>query len=221
MRAPPLPLELWTRIITHLPLRHLARTWFALRSCSRLLRAAAEEAYLTRHVAGGTSLVFDALGYDAKHLAEREGLCEEVGKFAMPFRFKRVDGEDRGRVVFGVDWEEAGVWTGRRGVGGGRNFDAWVQAVRWYVEGRAGRMGEERWAGRCRVGRGGVGRPDCPVYTVVVGRVVNDTELPGLEVDFEEMEVTFEWRGMLDRLLGEEEAIRRQCPEERVRSKVG
>lgn len=47
-----------------------------------------------------------------------------------------------------------------------------------------------------------------PAHTIRVKRVVNDTELPGLSVDYEMREVAFRWCEMFQRLFSEERAIR-------------
>ena len=43
-----------------------------------------------------------------------------------------------------------------------------------------------------------------PVFSIQVRQVVNDTGLPDLQIDDENQEVSFDWRGMLDQLMGEE-----------------
>ncbi len=43
-----------------------------------------------------------------------------------------------------------------------------------------------------------------PVFSIQVHEVVNDTGLPDLQIDDEKEEVSFDWKGMLDQLLGEE-----------------
>lgn len=43
-----------------------------------------------------------------------------------------------------------------------------------------------------------------PVFSIQVREVVNDTGLPDLQIDDENEEISFDWRGMLDQLMGEE-----------------
>ena len=43
-----------------------------------------------------------------------------------------------------------------------------------------------------------------PVFFIQVREVVNDTGLPDLQIDDEKEEVSFDWKDMLDQLLGEE-----------------
>lgn len=43
-----------------------------------------------------------------------------------------------------------------------------------------------------------------PVFLIQVREVVNDTGLPDLQIDDENKEISFDWRGMLDQLMGEE-----------------
>jgi hypothetical protein len=40
-------------------------------------------------------------------------------------------------------------------------------------------------------------KPELPNYTICIGDMVNDTQIPGLTVNVEECEVQFDWRGML------------------------
>lgn len=43
-----------------------------------------------------------------------------------------------------------------------------------------------------------------PVFSIQVREVVNDTGLPNLQIDDEKKEISFDWKGMLDQLMGEE-----------------
>lgn len=43
-----------------------------------------------------------------------------------------------------------------------------------------------------------------PIFSIQVREVVNDTGLPELQIDDDEDEISFDWRGMLDQLMGEE-----------------
>ncbi len=42
------------------------------------------------------------------------------------------------------------------------------------------------------------------IFLVQVRKVVNDTRLPELQIEDENQEISFDWRGMLDQLMGEE-----------------
>lgn len=50
-------------------------------------------------------------------------------------------------------------------------------------------------------------RPEMPNYTISVCGLVNDTALPGLEIDLEEREIRFEWRKMLHLFFREHERL--------------
>ena len=43
-----------------------------------------------------------------------------------------------------------------------------------------------------------------PIFSIQVREVVNDTGLPELQIDDGKEEISFDWRGMLDQLMGEE-----------------
>jgi hypothetical protein len=51
-------------------------------------------------------------------------------------------------------------------------------------------------------------KPEFPNYTIRIGTMVNDTVLPGLKVDVEKREISFEWRKALDLFFREE--VRRE-----------
>lgn len=50
-------------------------------------------------------------------------------------------------------------------------------------------------------------RPEMPNYTISVGAMVNDTELPGLKIDVEKREVRFMWKEMLQLFFREVERL--------------
>lgn len=47
-------------------------------------------------------------------------------------------------------------------------------------------------------------RPELPNYTISIGDMVNDTQIPGLKVHVEDHEVQLEWRGMLQMFFREQ-----------------
>lgn len=51
-------------------------------------------------------------------------------------------------------------------------------------------------------------KPEMPNYTISIGGVVNDTALPGLDIDIEKREVQFEWKPMLQLFFRECERLR-------------
>jgi len=47
-----------------------------------------------------------------------------------------------------------------------------------------------------------------PPHVITMGGMVNDTELWELEVDFDRLEISFDWRNMVSNFLGEEERVK-------------
>ena len=52
-------------------------------------------------------------------------------------------------------------------------------------------------------------RFDVPPYTITVRHDVNNTELPGLKVDYEKREISFDWRRMYSVFFHEAEHMKR------------
>jgi hypothetical protein len=48
-----------------------------------------------------------------------------------------------------------------------------------------------------------------PPQVISLGGMVNDTDLPGLDADFDRLEISFLWKPMLTMLFAEEERVRR------------
>jgi len=57
--------------------------------------------------------------------------------------------------------------------------------------------------------RRGAGRFDEPSHTIRVKRLVNDTELPGITVDYDKREVSFRWLELFECLYREQRALER------------
>lgn len=174
--CPPLPFELWVRIISEISNSNLIPgVWLSCRHVSRLVRAATEEAFLARHLKKRTRVKFSDLGMTVDRRGKKAFL-------SLVLQFDRLS-EDRTRVVFKDQTSEERLK--QRGV-----YDALL--VRW------------RDAMRLYQGDGDGSRNDLPPYTIAVRQIVNDTELPGLEIDYEKREMSFDWRAMFDMLFGEE-----------------
>lgn len=56
-------------------------------------------------------------------------------------------------------------------------------------------------------------REQPPPYTIKVRRSINDTDIPGLEINYEAREISFEWTTMYDLFFCEEEYVRRKKDE--------
>ncbi|KAF2816159.1 uncharacterized protein BDZ99DRAFT_566020 [Mytilinidion resinicola] len=72
----------------------------------------------------------------------------------------------------------------------------WKEAMRWYTGPPLGSNNPKE-----------LGRVDQPPYMIRVRRDLNDTEIPGLEIDYEKREVSFDWRAMYSMFFREEEYV--------------
>ncbi|OJD37370.1 heterogeneous nuclear ribonucleoprotein r [Diplodia corticola] len=190
-RCPPLPVELWVRIISNIAHSNvIPHVWLSCRRVSRTVRAAAEEAFLHRHLKPRTHIKFRDLGM----VPDSHGWKHYLN---LTLEFDRLS-EDRKRVVFSnrraLREEEEEEDEGEDEEEGRRHEKAVEDAL------------TERWRAAMRLYQGnGYGcRIDLSPYTITVRQIINDTELPGLEIDYEAREMSFDWRAMFDRLFGEE-----------------
>jgi len=67
--------------------------------------------------------------------------------------------------------------------------------------------GLEVYLGGDDAARREIGRIDRTKHTIRVKKVVNDTELPGLRLDYDNQAVSFRWLDMFDRLFREQQAL--------------
>jgi hypothetical protein len=186
---PPLPLELWTRVIASITDRaELPGIWLTTRRVSHALKAATEAAFVQRHLRDlnidymlGFAYIDDGTEDDDDLSTGRK--CS----LAVNCRFDRLidDGE---RAVFRDK-------AFQRPEGNENNFfqqarratsNAWREAISMYL------------------GDGGVDRRfDLPPHVISFGREVLDTDLPGQKADFEAFEISFRWKEALSLFFGE------------------
>ncbi|KAL0261830.1 hypothetical protein SLS55_003262 [Diplodia seriata] len=184
-RCPALPVELWIRIISCITNSNvIPHVWLSCRRVSRCVRAATEEAFLHRHLKPRTHVKFRDLGM----VPDSAGWKHYLG---LTLEFDRLS-EDRTRAVFG----------NKRRIDDDDEDEEEEEEQEQVVEDAL----TARWRAAMKLyqGDGDGCRFDLSPYTITVRQIVNDTELPGLEVDYEGREMSFDWRGMFDRLFGEE-----------------
>ncbi|OJD32973.1 uncharacterized protein BKCO1_3400039 [Diplodia corticola] len=185
-KPPRLPIELWMHILSSVSdTESLPGLWFAARATSRLLRAAAEAAF------------------PAAHLRRWLHVCSfRIPRATLAFHRLRVaDDGDKSRRAVAVlraqPWRgfedkppaSPAAFGGAGGEGAGVGSE-WAEVLR---------EGAERGFGD---------------YMICLRGVVQDTEVLGWRVVSGEgdgvFEVEVEWKGMLDRLFGEELRARRR-----------
>ena len=130
------------------------------------------------------------------------------------------DGKEvRGRATL---YSEAGlVSTVRRAVieaddeDGYSDMDAEIDSVNLVIRSSEqtcmARLGSmpvvELYLGASPEARAEGGKFDSPKHTIRVKTLANDTELPGLRVDYKKQEVSFRWLDMFDRLYREQKVL--------------
>ncbi|KAK0661396.1 hypothetical protein DIS24_g2656 [Lasiodiplodia hormozganensis] len=180
-RCPPLPIEVWVRIISCISNSNvIPHVWLSCRRVSRAVRAATEEAFLHRHLKPRTHIRFRDLGM----VRDSGGWKHYLG---LTLEFDRLS-EDRTRAIF----SNKNAIEDDDGDGEEEEEIERALTARW------------RSAMMLYQGNGDGCRNDLPPYTIAVRQIVNDTELPGLEIDYEKREMSFDWRAMFDKLFGEE-----------------
>ena len=183
-QLPYLPPELWYLIIASITdSRYLPRVWLNFRLVSRFFKHATERVFAELHLPR-TRLEF--LGFDSvvdEHRQPREL------DFALDFDRLSEDGR---RVIY-TDKTMDGQ-HGRALLLGNDSTTVHEECVR-------------QWMAKVTayLARPPANRRDAPPHVLVLRRIANDTELPGLAVDFARFEASFELRPALSALFGEEE----------------
>ncbi|KAF2145402.1 uncharacterized protein K452DRAFT_283760 [Aplosporella prunicola CBS 121167] len=182
-RCPQLPFELWTRIISCLTrdTHYTARTWFNFRQVSHMLKAATEEAFLTTHLK--KTCIHYNLGME---LDKDKMKCY----MSLDLAFIKLS-DDRSRAIFGDEHPESVPNQKRRGI--------------YKVMQRHWENGMDMYLGTSS----GERRFDLPPHTILLRRFANDTDLPGLEIDYAKRAISFEWKGMFNALFSEELYVQR------------
>ena len=192
---PELPLELWAQIIGSITdSRYLPRVWLNFRQVSRFFKDATEMAFVGKHLRHA-DLVFRESRSDVHDLHANLVYPKVV------FRFDRLAQDDRGRAVFVRRQPAESLREVRVASDYGPDdnlFDLsirrWRNALEPYATAQQSGCTPKAYAR--------------PPHVLSVRRVVNDTALPGLHVDYERHEVSVQWAQMLSLLFGEEEYVK-------------
>ncbi|KAK8075356.1 hypothetical protein PG997_010019 [Apiospora hydei] len=179
MSSPQLPLELWTRIISHVTdCRYLPRVWLNCRLVSHTFKAATEAAFIAKHLPH-TRIEF-AVPLEKWGLLDNNGKKIEDDSIFMKFSHLAEDGE---RAVFVREKPDEELSTQ---LSSDRFIEYWRQALSGHLENPTVSV-------------------NYPVHTVYVRREVNDTVLPSPQIDIGKVEASFLWKPMLSMLYGEAE----------------
>ncbi|KAH7033522.1 uncharacterized protein B0I36DRAFT_110186 [Microdochium trichocladiopsis] len=227
-KCPPLPLELWIRIIGFVTdSRYIPRAWLNFRRVSSSFKAATELAFSDRHLRN-TEIIFRDYNFQLKHVPAVAAALESAGNSgelvgSAPFHLKFVLkyqglSEDRTRAIF--KREPIGEEVGRLALPEHGCTLAELAATRWQHI-------SQSWytAGQERLRQPATPLPAaCPAaaHVITTRRVANDTALPGFQVHLVQGDkcgdhnddigtsghVSVLWQPMLSQLFGEEEYIK-------------
>ena len=176
--CPSLPPEVWIRVLTYNT--DLTHLWTVCRHVSSHFRAYTEQVF-AESVIRNTYIDFQLEKYNLGGKSKRPEVPTSYARFAPSMKLDH-GGRDKAFVRF-KDHRK------KREIGGGKkkDFDRIM----------------ERWASNVRQWK-----PEMPNYTVRVGNLVNDTELPGLSIDVTAREIQFDWRCAFAFFFREEKLLR-------------
>lgn len=186
LRCPPLPLEVWECIIAQIDAKYHPRTWLNIRRVSHLLKAATEHIFATEHLPQ-SRIEFRPLVLREASLSRNP----EVIQIQLSFEGLSDNGN---RAIFTSkngfhDLKSIGVSSHAHGANK-TVYDAFLH--RWNELGRPYTQTRPSIEDLC-----------FPNHCFVLYRDVNDTELPGVQIDLKRVTVSFLWKQMLSIFYGE------------------
>ncbi|KAJ4289240.1 hypothetical protein N0V90_011582 [Kalmusia sp. IMI 367209] len=163
-QCPSLPPELWIRILTYNT--DLTHLWTICRHVSSPFRAYTEQVFADS-VIRNTYVDFHLEKYNLGGKSKRPEVPTSFSQFQLGLTLEK---------------------------GGGRKTMVCFQDHRRKNEIAGGKKKEynrimERWESNVKEWK-----PQMPNYTIRIGNIVNDTELPGLSVDIASRQIQFDWR---------------------------
>jgi len=205
-RLPQLPLEIWTIILTHITDTpdDLCRTWLNLRRVSRVFNAAIETA-VRNGVLRCADIAFPV------HRTKVVFIGKKISRIKLGTIVARLDhlSEDGERVFF----RDSDALERMGGELLNHTLKSWSHTIQVYVgDADADYVDSEGLQLADYDADVSLNRDfnfSQPPHVITLGGMVNDSELPGLEVDFDRLEISFNWRRMLTMFLAEDDRVRR------------
>lgn len=185
-RCPSLPLEVWERIIAQINANYHPRTWLNIRRVSHLLKAATEHVFAAEHLPQ-SRIEFKPLVLREASLASNP----EVIQIQLSYEGLSDDGD---RAIFTSKESFHNLKDMRlssHAHGANKTvYDALIH--RWHQLSRPYTQTRPSIEDVCY-----------PNHCFVLYRDINDTELPGVQIDLERVTVSFLWKPMLSLFYGE------------------
>lgn len=193
-QCPPLPPELWIRILSYYS--DLTHLWTACRHVSHNFCAYVEQVFV-ESVLRNTYIDFQLEKYNLGGKSKRPEVPTSFDRFELGLKLEG-GGREKTQAWF-RDWRR------KSDVAGGKKKDYDRMMERW-------ENNVDGW------------RPEMPNYTIRVGNVVNDTPIPNLSIDVRSRGISFDWRNMFTLFFREQALLRtlkskwEVSTEERMRS---
>ncbi|KAF1976480.1 hypothetical protein BU23DRAFT_627973 [Bimuria novae-zelandiae CBS 107.79] len=163
-RCPSLPPEIWIRILTYNT--DLNHLWTVCRNVSTHFRAYTEQVF-AESVIRNTHIDFHLEKYNQGGKSKRPEVPTSFARFALGIKLE--NGEREKTLVCFQDHRR------KSDIAGGRKKDYDRIMERW-------ESNVNEW------------KPQMPNYTIRVDNIVNDTELPGLDINIAMRQIQFDWR---------------------------
>lgn len=176
--CPSLPPELWIRILSYNT--DLTHLWTACRHVSSLFRAYTEQVF-AESVLRTMQIDFHLEKYNLGGKSKRPEVPTSYARFVLGTKLED-GGTDRSLVCFQDHRRKSEVAGGRK-----KEYDRIM----------------ERWASNVRAWK-----PEMPNFTIRIGSLVNDSELPGLSIDVATRAIHFDWRRAFTLFFREEALLR-------------
>jgi hypothetical protein len=176
--CPSLPPELWIRILSYHA--DLTHLWISCRAVSQSLRAYTEHVFAELHLKD-TFIDWQLEKYNLGGKSRRP---------EIPTSFYRFSTDKGKRLAYFRDKREKNDVVPYNGVGKVKSNIKYQMVVNRWKENVSSI------------------RPEMPNYTIEVDGLVNDTAIPGVELNVDDREIGFDWRGAFQAFFREQERIR-------------
>lgn len=178
LRCPSLPPELWIRILAYHT--DLTHLWMVCRHVSSHFRAYTEQVFADT-VLRNTNIDFHLDRYNLGGKSKRPEVPTSFARFEPGIKLENGD-RAKTLVCFQDHRKKSEIASGRK--------KEYIRIM-------------ERWESNVKAWR-----PEMPNYTIRIGDIINDTELPDLSIDVAARQIRFDWRHALTLFFREQALLR-------------